>query len=130
MQITPYIEFNGNCEEAMNFYKNIFGGELTIKTYEESPEDISDVMRNKVMNAHLTFNEIEIMASDIINESEVIPETSITLALEYDDLEEAENIFNKLSEESTSNLSFKYSFWGTKFVTFKDKFGIKWMITL
>lgn len=130
MQITPYIEFNGNCEEAMNFYKNIFGGELTIKTYEESPEEISDVMRNKVMNSHLIFNEIEIMASDIINDSEAISETSITLVLEYDDLEEAENIFNKLSEESTSNLSFKYSFWGTKFGTFRDKFGIKWMITL
>lgn len=130
MQINPYIEFNGNCAEAMNFYKSVFGGELTIKTYAETPEDIPDGQKDKVMHALLIFNDIEIMGYDIIHREKAVNGTSVALSLEYDNLEEAERVFNKLSEGSSGQLSFKYTFWGTKFGLFSDKFGIQWMITL
>ena len=130
MQLNPYLTFNGNCSEAMNFYKNLLGGELTIKTYAEMPEDVLADQKDKVMHALLTFNDNEISASDIMNGEEVVNGTSVALSLEYDNLEEAERVFNKLSEGSSGQLSFKYTFWGTKFGLFSDKFGIQWMITL
>ena len=130
IKLSPHIIFNGNCSEAMNFYNNVFDGELIMKTYSETSEKISENDKDKIMHALLSFNNIEITASDALDNNKTVNCSSVIISLEYDNINEAENIFNKLSEGSLSELVFKYSFWGTKFGLFTDKFGIQWMITI
>ena len=130
IQLSPCLIFNGNCTEAMEFYKNVFDGELTIKSYAEMPEDVAPHQQEKVMHALLTFNENEITAFDSIYGEEIINGTSSVLSLEYENIEEAERVFRELSYGGKVQPIIKYTFWGTKLTLFTDKFGIQWMITL
>ena len=128
IKLSPYLAFNGNCNEAMNFYNSILNGTLEIKTFADMPGDIPEDQKNKVMHARLLFNDMELMASDSMRGQEAVNGTSVALSLEYVDLKEAERVFNKLSEEGKILMPFEKSFWGAKFGMFTDKFGIQWMV--
>ncbi len=128
IRLSPYLAFNGNCNEAMNFYKSIFGGTLEIKTFADVPGDVDEDQKDKVMHARLIFDEMEIMASDSMRGQEAVNGTSVALSLEYIDLKEAERVFNELSSEGNIILPFEKSFWGAKFGMFTDKFGFQWMV--
>lgn len=128
LKLSPYLAFNGNCNEAMNFYKTVFGGKLEIKTFADMPGETSEKEKNKVMHARLLFNDMEIMASDSMRGQEAVNGTSVALSLEYEDLKEAERIFKELSEEGKVLMPFEKAFWGAKFGMFTDKFGFQWMV--
>ena len=128
IRLSPYLAFNGNCNEALNFYNSVLGGTLEIKTFAEMPGDIPEADKEKVMHGRLLFNDMELMASDSMRGQEAVNGTSIALSLEYVDLKEAERVFNKLSVEGKILMPFKESFWGAKFGMFTDKYGIQWMV--
>lgn len=128
IRLSPYLAFNGNCTEAMNLYKSIFGGTLEIKTFAEMPGDIPEDQKNKVMHARLLFNDMELMASDSMRGQEAVNGTSVALSLEYDNFEESERVFNELSAEGNILMPFEKSFWGATFGMLTDKFGIQWMV--
>ena len=124
----PYIFFRGDCREAMEFYKAIFGGELTIQTYDEVPGPTQAGMEGKVMHASLSGGLISLMGSDTEQASEKA--AKITLSLGGSSEEKLTSLFNQLSDggEIISNL--KKEFWGDTFGNLTDKYGIEWMVNI
>lgn len=130
LDIYPF--FMGNCREAMEFYKSIFGGELTIQTYGEVPGDKPEEMKgmdDKVMHASLKGGDIEMMASDSTRKAPFGP-SFISLSLSGTDEEKLRSLFDKLSEGGEVTSPLKKEFWGDIFGSLTDKFGIDWMVNI
>lgn len=132
--INPYINFNGNTEEAFNFYKSVFGGEFqTIIRFKEmaSPEfTVAEKEENKIMHIALPIGKNILMGNDVpesmgvVNEMENRSKISITV----ESREEAEKIFNLLSAGGKVEVPLDESPWGSYFGMFRDKYGIEWMV--
>ncbi|MEQ1500276.1 MAG: VOC family protein [Parcubacteria group bacterium] len=132
--INPYINFNGNAEEAFTFYKSVFGGEFTdITRFKDLASDEFPVPENeadKIMRIALPIGNNVLLANDIpesmgrVNENENRSKIAITTQ----NKEEADNVFNKLSVGGTVEMPMSESPWGTYFAMFRDKYGIEWTI--
>ncbi len=132
--INPHINFNGNAEEAFNFYKSVFGGEFAqIIRFKDisSPEiPIAENEANKIMHIALPIGKNILMANDIpesmgrVNENENRSKISISA----ESREEADKLFNGLSAGGNIEVPIEDSPWGSYFGMFRDKFGIEWMV--
>ena len=126
-QLNPYITFNGNSREAMEFYKACLGGELSIMTVGDSP--VASQMPDKkdnVLHSTLKKDGMVLMASDKIMPGELIQGNTITVCINGGTKEELQQFFAKLSEGGTVGQPLTESFFGT-YGELKDKFGIDWM---
>lgn len=133
-QINPYINFNGNAEEAFNFYKSIFGGEFAkIMRFKDlsSPEfPVSENEANKIMHIALPIGKNILMANDVpesmgrVNENENRSKISVSA----ESKEEADKIYNGLSAGGTVEMPIQNSPWGSYFAMFRDKYGIEWTV--
>lgn len=134
MKAKTYLHFNGNCEEAMDFYADILGGEITQKLrFKDAPE--SDLqfpqgIMNQIMHSCLQAGSFEIMASDYVSEHPFKQGNNFAVALNTNDEEEAYGVFNGLSENGQILMPFEEAFWGGKFGMLMDKFGVSWMVSL
>jgi PhnB protein len=134
MKINPYINFNGNAEEAFNFYKSVFGGEFAqIMRFKDlsSPEfPVAENEADKVMHIALPVGTNVLMGNDIpeimgrVNENENRSKISISA----ESREEADKLFSGLSADGNIEMPIGDSPWGSYFGMFRDKFGIEWMI--
>ena len=132
--INPYINFNGNAEEAFNFYKSVFGGEFTsIVRFKdlESPEfPIPEKDANKIMRIVLPIGGNTLIANDVPEDlgpvNENVNRSKISVSAES--REEAENIFSGLSVGGTIEMPIGDSPWGSYFGMFRDKYGIEWTV--
>jgi PhnB protein len=132
--INPHINFNGNAEEAFNFYKSVFGGEFAkIMRFKDisSPEHpIAEKEANKIMHITLPIGKNILMANDVpefmgkVNENENRSKISISA----ESREEADKLFNGLSAGGNIEVPMSDSPWGSYFGMFRDKFGIEWMV--
>ena len=132
--INPHMNFNGNAEEAFNFYKSVFGGEFTkIMRFKDlsSPEfPIAENDANKIMHIELPVGKSFLMANDVpefmgkTNENE----NRSKIFIHAENREEADKIFNGLSAGGTIEGPIGDSPWGTYFGMFRDKYGIEWMV--
>ena len=133
-QINPHINFNGNTEEAFNFYKSVFGGEFAkIMRFKDmaSPEfEVSETEANKIMHIALPIGNNILMANDVpefmgkTNENE----NRSKIAISAESKEEAEKLFIGLSIGGQIEMPLTDSPWGSYFGMFRDKYGIEWMI--
>jgi len=133
-QINPYINFNGNAEEAFLFYKSVFGGEFAmIMRFKDmsNPEfPVAAKEANKIMHIALPIGKNVLMANDVpemmgrVNENEHRSKISISA----ESKEEANKLFNGLSEGGKIEVPIADSPWGSYFGMFRDKFGIEWMV--
>lgn len=133
-QINPYINFNGNAEEAFNFYKSVFGGEFSqITRFIElsSPEfPIDEKEANKIMMIVLPIGNNVLMANDVpeimgkVNENE----NRSKISIKAENKEEADKLFNGLSEGGQVEMPIADSPWGNYFGMFRDKYGIEWTV--
>lgn len=131
MKCDVYISFDGNCEEAMAFYKDIFDGEYQmIMRYKDGPPEYSNPeIENKIMHTTLTFgNGCELKASDDFS-SPINKGNNCHVSIAADDEEQGYAIFNGLMEDGKITMPFEEVFWGGKFGSGIDKFGIQWMIS-
>jgi PhnB protein len=129
MQLSPYLAFNGTCEAALNFYKDIFNGEIVeFMRFGDSPMEISDDAKNRVMHATLNFGSNSFMASDSMPGQDAPDCSNITMSLGTNDLEATNKTFAALSEGGQINMPLEDTFWGARFGMLTDKFGINWMI--
>ena len=128
ININPYLTFPGNCKEAMIFYKDASNGELEMLPYSESPMDLPPDHADKILHATLNFGNGVIMAADAMPGQEVTNGNSIHISIAAPNLDEAKNLFTKLSTGGTIIMPFEKVFWGATFGMFADKFGINWMI--
>lgn len=133
-QINPHINFNGNAEEAFNFYKSVFGGEfLKVIRFKDIANDefpMPDNEANKIMHIALPIGENILMGNDVpesmgpTNENENRSKISISTASK----EEADKLFNGLSAGGQVEMPIADSPWGSYFGMFRDKYGIEWMV--
>ncbi len=135
--MNPYLHFLGNAEEAFNFYKSVFGGEFVeILRFggmpaQEGCEELSDEDKNKIMHIALPISDGHVlMASDAIGEytKDAVIGTNFSISVSADSKEEADKMFNGLSDGGTVTLPISDTFWGAYFGMCKDKFDIQWMI--
>lgn len=126
MQLTPYIMFNGNCEEALNFYSATIGGEIKhLSRYEGSPAESMSADKNKVMHATFEGNGVVLMAAD--GGQTVTNSGNIHLCIDFKDATAMDNVFNALSDGGKITMPLEDTFWGARFGMLTDKFGINWM---
>ncbi len=126
-----YLSFDGNCEEAMLYYKSIFGGEFTVTMrYSEGPPEYSNPkIENKIMHQTLVFgNNCEIKASDDFHKP-LSKGNNFHVSILADNEENALAYFTGLVKEGKTTMPFNEVFWGGKFGSCLDKFGVQWMIS-
>ena len=126
-QINPYLLFDGNCREAMNFYKECLGGELTLSTVGESPmaAQMPD-MRDMIMHSVLKKDGFALMASDMMEPEGETRGNAISLCIIGSTADELKPIFSSLSKGGKVTHELKEEFFGT-YGDLTDKFGIDWM---
>jgi len=125
--LIPYLNFYGRCTEAMNLYKEIFGGELSLQLAGDSPakDQIAEHLHNQVMHSHLKSDTIEIMASDMAP-TQPSEGNTVYLALICSGEEEVRRLFDKLSAGGKIEQPLTKAFFGW-FGSLEDKFGKHWM---
>jgi PhnB protein len=134
MQLEPYLFFDGKCEEALNFYKNVFGGTIEgISRWSEMPKDaggppVTPETANRVMHATFKSPGVSFMASDA-SPGKIYGEGPISLSVATSDLAEAERVFNGLANGGKVEMPMADTFWGAKFGMLSDKYGIDWMVS-
>lgn len=130
MQLTPYIIFNGNCEEALRFYENAFGGKIgQISRFADAPENNMGMDPQKIMHTQFTVNGNTLfMASD--GPGAGSDTGMVSLSLNYTDPGSMKATFAKLSDGGTVTMPLQDTFWGATFGMVQDQFGVKWMFNM
>ena len=127
-ELGPYLNFNGNCREAMTFYKECLGGTLTLMTFEESKQDVPAEMKNQIMHSTLRFTPYaSVMASDCMPGQPAVNGTSVTICINCDSVENINAFYAALAKGGKETMPLADTFWGARFGMLKDKFGIQWM---
>lgn len=128
-QINAYLNFNGDTREAMQFYKDCFGGELVMQKIAESPmaAQMPGEMMNRILHSSLTNGSIILMASDCMGKS-VTAGNHISLCINCGSEEEISSFFASLADGGKINEPLQQSFWGATFGNLTDKFGINWIL--
>lgn len=129
--VNPYLNFNGNTEEAFNFYKSIFGGEfrMVMRNKDAQGMPVPAGQEEKIMHIALPLKSGEVlMASDNCNDSTFKQGNNFFICIHTDSVEEGENLFKALSAGGNADHPFKKEFWGDWFGSLTDKFGINWMV--
>jgi len=135
-KLNSYLNFDGNAEEAFNFYKSIFGGEFMggVMKMGEMPgaENVPESEKNRVMHVALPITGGDLlMASDIMPSAghKLIVGNNNYICISPESREEADRLFNGLSAGGEVEMPMEDQFWGDYFGSFKDKFGVCWMIS-
>jgi PhnB protein len=127
-----YLNFNGNTEEAFNFYKSVFGGEFCmLQRFKDTPD--GDKMpaddQQKIMHVSLAIGSNALMGTDVPSTMpQVIFGTNYSISISPDSEEEAHKLFNGLSAGGKVGMPLEKMFWGALFGMFTDKFGVQWMV--
>ena len=132
--INPHINFNGNTEEAFNFYKSVFGGEFTkimrFKDLASAGFPVAESEANKIIHIALLIGKSILMANDVpeimgrTNENE----NRSKIVISAESKEEADKLFNGLAAGGQIEMPISDSPWGSYFGMFRDKYGIEWMV--
>ena len=130
-KLNPYINFNGNAKEAMEFYKSVLGGALTMSTFKEGGMPHEPSEENKIMHAMLVAeNGITLMASDTPKGWGYNSGTNISISLSGDDEAELKGYWDKLSAGAQIGQPLAAAPWGDIFGMLTDTFGIRWMVNI
>lgn len=133
-KLNPYLNFDGTCEEAFNFYKSVFGGEFTYlsKMGDMNVEGmvVSEEDRNLVMHVSLPIGNDILMGSDVPGQMKSLFKSGNNnyISLMPDSRKEADRLFNELSAGGGVEMPMEEMFWGDYFGSFRDRYGIWWMI--
>ncbi|MFA6261310.1 MAG: glyoxalase/bleomycin resistance/extradiol dioxygenase family protein [Bacteroidia bacterium] len=128
--LAPYLIFEGTCEEAFEFYKNCFEGEIiTLTRYNGSPEPVPEDYKEKVMHAELVFENNSIQGCDQMPGKLFVKGTDFSLSISVMEVFVLDKIFSRLAEGGTVTMPLQDTFWGARFGTITDRFGIRWMFS-
>jgi len=139
-RINPYLDFNGNAEEAFNFYKSVFGGEFAmVMRWKDMPNaegcegaTLSEIDGEKIMHIALPIGgENVLMASDALESMgpQRIVGTNVSISVSPESKEETETLFKGLAQDGTVTMPLADVFWGAYFGMLTDKFGIQWLFS-
>ncbi len=121
--LIPYIVFQGNCKEALEFYASIFDGKIrSIQSFKDSPVDVAKAHQNRIFDSEFVAQNIRFKASDDLPDYPIMPGTNISLFLSFKNEEKRILIFDNLSDGGKIQFPLDENFG-----MLKDKFGIQWM---
>jgi PhnB protein len=131
-KVYPYLNFDGQSAEAMQYYHSIFGGELKIQTYGESGMADNTEVASRVIHADLNGDLVSLMASDTHPEYSppLVLGNNMTISLVGTDKDELTRSFNQLSEGGTITMPLEKQFWGDLYGQLVDRFGIQWSVNI
>jgi PhnB protein len=129
--VDVYLNFNGNCREAVEYYAQVFGTEKPqIMTFGETPPDpdypLPEEAKNLVMHTRLNINGSNVMFSDVFPGMPFVVGNNISLAVVSKNLDEIKSFFNKLKDGGTVGMDLQETFWSKCYGNLTDKFGIEW----
>lgn len=126
--LVPYLHFNGNAEEVLNFYKDAFEGEIImLNRYGDSPMKSDESLKDKIIHSRVKFGDNILMISDSFNGELASTGGNMQLSVEVDDGNKIEQVFNKMAEGGKVTMPLAKQFWGATFGMLQDKFGVNWM---
>jgi len=126
-RLNPYISFNGNAQEAMEFYKRVFGGTLTLNTFGEFGEPDAPGA-DKIMHAQLESDSgLTLMGADTPPGMDLNPGNNMAVSLSGDNGDELRGYWDQLSGDGTVSMPLEKQMWGDEFGACVDQFGINWM---
>lgn len=130
-KLHAYLSFKGNAREAMEFYRSVFGGNLTMSTFKEYQASQDPAEDDKVMHAMLEAeNGLTFMASDTPNVMPYTPGDNFSMSLSGDDARELSAYFEKLAAGGTVTMPLERAPWGDTFGMLVDRFGMKWLVNI
>ncbi len=130
-RLNPYLNFDGDAREAMEFYHSVFGGELTMNTFAEFQASEDPAEQDKIMHSMLEApNGMVLMAADTPNSMEYQPGARVSMSLSGDDDAELSRYFDRLADGGTVVMPLENAPWGDKFGMVTDKFGVDWMVNV
>lgn len=129
-QINAYLTFSGNCREAMNFYKDCLGGELTLQTVGESPlaDKLPPQMKECILHATLIKDKLVLMGSDMVGENGLKKGNAVSMVINCSSDEEIRAFYDRLSAGGNKDHALEQSFWGATFGDLTDKYGNHWLL--
>ena len=133
MAFYPYLNFGGNCRDALTRYQEIFGGELVLLPFSEMPAseemDVPADQADLIMHGALTLDDDLLMASDDPS-GNATPVRGVNINYSVTDVAEAERVFAGLAEGGEVTMPLAETFWSPKFGMCVDRFGIPWMVNV
>ena len=128
IELGIYLFFKGECRQAMEFYKSVFGGEINVTTYKDAGVEAEGTSPDWLMHANLEGGEVKIMGSDTAQAS---PEAKkVSLSLGGTDEARMRELFDQLSAGGKVFSALKKEAWGDLFGSFTDKYGVEWMMNI
>ncbi len=129
-KLNPYLSFKNNARQAMEFYKTVFGGKLTMSTFKDyhasqDPSEDELIMHSELMSDYVNF-----FASDTPKRMEFHPGNTFNMSLTGDNEVELKNYFKKLSAGGKITMPLEKAMWGDTFGMCTDKFGVGWMVNI
>jgi PhnB protein len=130
-QLNFYLTFNGNCREAMMFYRDCLGGALAFQTVGETPlsDRLPKQMKDCILHCTLTKENWILMGSDLVEESGLVRGNAISLALNCSNEKEMRKCYEKLSAGGQATIPIAHTFWGALFGGLVDKYGHFWLLS-
>lgn len=127
--ITPYLNFNGNAQEALNFYAKALEGKITqSQTFGGAGMAEDESMKDKILHAVLEAGQLKFMVSDCPPGVSVKEGDQVSLSLNFNEVEVMERTFVALADGGNITMPLQDTFWGARFGMTKDKFGVHWMV--
>lgn len=132
-QINPYLNFNGNTEEAFNHYRSIFGGDFEmVMRFRDTPgcEEMPETEKNGIMHIALMIGNNVLMGTDVPKSMEQVKfGTNSSISVSVDSRTEADRVFNGLAEGGNIQMPMADMFWGAYYGMLTDKFDVQWMVS-
>jgi len=128
-KLIPYLNFAGNCREAINFYKDSLHGDIvSVQTFAEANYQMDTEQADNILHSEVKVENIQFYASDGMPGFVANGGNMVTLSINLEDVAEEERIFNALSVGGTVTMALNDTFWGARFGMLVDKFGVPWML--
>lgn len=129
-QIHAYLNFNGNCREAMTFYRDCLGGDLHLMAIKDTPAvaQCPAGMEDQIMHSQLAGEGFTLMGSDMLSGGTYQPGNNFSLTMNCHSEEQIRSLFDILAQDGEVAEPLKQQFWGALFATVTDKFGTRWML--
>lgn len=127
---TTYLTFDGNCREAMAFYKTCLDAELNIFSFSDAPSPMPPEAKDRIMHARLSKGTGVIMASDNMPGMPFTQGNNFSISIDCDSAEEIEKLFNAFGDNGKVTMPLQKTFWAARFGMLTDQFGVNWMFNL
>jgi PhnB protein len=130
-KMNAYLVFEGHCRQAMEFYKECFGGELSVMTYEQAPgAHVDPQYKDWVIHARITHKNFVLMASDTRPGMAVTRGNGFHISIDCENIDEIEGLYKAFSDKGEVFMPLGETFFAKRFAMVTDRFGTKWMLNL